>query len=249
MPKAKRKSSYPDYSTAKAQAIDLQLESSSKYRDYIKKNKIKYLPAYPERVYKDWISWNDYLGTNNKFMGESKKVVRPWWDAVKWAQEFCTLHNMDTGDQWLAWVKDHKEELPSDIPAHPDSKYPEWDGWKTWLGTDVRGRLAAAKASTALLCICSKHSLHVPGNVFQVIQAERGMSELRSMLVRDQELRVVRCYRMDNDYKEEVMRVVSSHMSRESADGSIAYDGWYCSNVNGLLMDLDLMLVPYRGEK
>lgn len=241
MPKAKRKSSYPDYSTAKAQAIDLQLESSSKYRDYIKKNKIKYLPAYPERVYKDWISWNDYLGTNNKFMGEVRKVVRPWWDAVKWAQEFCTLHKFDTGDQWLAWVKEHKEELPEDIPAHPDSKYLEWDGWKTWLGTDVRGRIAAAKASTALLCICSRHSLKVPGNIFTIIQAEKGMSELRSTLSRDQELRVVRCYRMDNDYKEEVLRVINTWARKE--DG-----GWFCPNVNNILFELDGILSPFTGS-
>ena len=238
----KRKSKYPPYDQAKAAAIDLNLASANKYREWIKDKKIEYLPAYPERVYKEWVSWNDYLGNQNVFGGDVQ-VVRPYWDAIRWAQEFCTIHSLDRIEDWSNYWKEHKDELPDDIPLNPDAKYKEeWDSWKTWLGTDIRGRLIAAKENTALLCICTKDSLKVAGNKFTIIQAEKGESELRSRLNKDKELKVVRCYRIENDYKEQMMNLINQYGRNEG-------DGWFIPLINSLLFELDMILMPFSGMR
>lgn len=235
-------SKYPPYPQARATAIDLQLASASKYREWHRMNKIKYLPCFPERVYLDeWAGWNDFLGNQNIFKGEVKQDVRPYWDAVKWSQEFASLHSLDTIQDWNTYWKEHKDDLPKDIPLNPDAKYMEWVNWGVWLGTDVRGRLLAAKTDTALLCICSRHSLSVPGNKFAIIQAEKGESELRSTLSRDKELRVVKCYRMENEYKEQVLAVINKWGRNEG-------DGWFVPNINNVLFELDQLLVPFYGN-
>ncbi len=165
-------------------------------------------------------------------------AILPYWDAVKWAQEFASIHDLDTIQDWSNYWKEHREELPSDIPLSPDSKYMEWVNWGVWLGTDIRSRLLTAKMNTGLLCICSRHSLSVPGNMFTIIQAEKGEVELRSVLTRDRELRVVRCYKMEGEIKDQIMETIKKHARHDSR-------GWFCENVNNLLFELDLLLVPF----
>jgi hypothetical protein len=239
----KRKSKYPPYSQARASALDLQLNSRADYIKWHKDTKCQYLPRYPERVYKEFVSWNDWLGTANVFKGDVVKPARPFWDAVKWAQDHAAVHKLDTMADWLLWVKEHEEELPTDIPPRPDTRYTEWSqiGWKGWLGTDVRGRLAAAKQSTALFAICSHHNLRMPGNKFALIQAEQGEAQLLNILKQAGDLRVVRCYKMDNELKEKVHELLAQYGRDEG-------DGWFIPNVNNVLFELDGMLQVYRGS-
>lgn len=240
----KRKSKYPPYSQARQQSLDLQLNSRAEYIKWHTDTKCQYLPRYPERVYKEWVSWNDWLGTANVFKGDliNQKPVRAFWEAVKFAQEFAALHNLDTMADWINYWKEHEDELPSDIPSRPDTRYVEWNqiGWKGWLGTDVRGRMAAAKQSTALFAICSHHNLRMPGNKYALIQAEQGPTELLRILKEHEDLVVVRCYRMDNELKEKVYELISAYGRDEG-------DGWFIPNVNNVLFELDGMLTPYRG--
>ena len=242
MQKTKRKSKYPPYHQGRAQALDLQLNSRQQYIDWHTRTDCKYLPRYPERVYKDWVSWNDWLGTANVFKGDAVKQVRPFWDAVKFAQSHAELHNINTMAEWLLWCKEHSEELPDDIPAHPDVHYAEWQqvGWKGWLGTDVRARLAAARHSTALLCLCSYHTLSKPGNIYAVVHADRGEGELRQVLAQDTTLRVVRAYKIGGDDKEIVMDCLN-HFGRQEAEG------WFIPNINDLLFELDNRLTVFVG--
>lgn len=233
-----RKSKYPAYDQAKSLALDLQLNSRSQYIKWHTDSKCNYLPRYPERVYpNEWVSWNDWLGTANVFRGEKITPVRPFWDAVKWAQAHAALHELDTMKAWVDWCQDHVEELPKDIPSRPDTRYVEWEqaGWKTWLGTDIRGRLLAAKTSTALIAVCSFHNLRRPGNFYAIVQAEKGEAELKQILDASKDLRVVRVYAMPNDVKEEVFAVVNTLGRRED-------DGWFVPLIGNLLYELDLML-------
>jgi len=239
--KKKSKSKYPPLSSARAQAIDLQLGSSTEYRDYIRKNKISYLPRYPERVYKDWVNWNDYLGTTNTF-GTIKKTWRPWFEAVKWAQSFAELHDLKIIDDWVRYWKEHKDELPDDIPLHAEAAYSEFDSWKTWLGSEVRARIAIAKVSTALITICSKNTLQTPGNHYVVIQSEQGEVQLRKVLNKDPTLKVVKSYRMENEMKEKVIELFKEH-------GRYEGDMWFIPLIGNLLFELDMLLMPYSGMK
>ncbi len=244
MQRKKRKSKYVPLSSARQQALELQLNSRADYIEWHKKTNCQYLPRYPERVYKDWVSWNDYLGTANIFKGEMMKPAREFFAAVKWAQAHADLHKLETAHDWHDWIKEHKEELPSDIPVHPEAKYADqWKdigGWKGWLGVDVRARLAAAKKSTTLLCLCSHHNLRMPGNKFAVIQAEGGENELRQRLESQRDLRVVRCWKMDNELKEQVLETFKRWGRQDDAD-------WFIPVVSNLIWELDQLLELYRG--
>lgn len=237
----KRQSKYPPYSQARAQALDLQLNSRQQYIDWHKQTNCQYLPRYPERVYKDWVSWNDWLGTANVFKGDAITPVRPFWEAVKWAQEFAGLHGIDTMADWLAWLREHPGELPADIPERPDTRYGEWQqiGWKGWLGTDVRGRMAAAKVSTALLAICAQKSLRAPGNKLVLIQADQGEAQLLNILGQHPEVVCVRAYKIDAEAKDEVMETVARHGRNDG-------DGWFVPRVSELVFALDMLCVPHR---
>lgn len=239
----KRKSKYPPYDQARATALDLQLNSRQQYIKWHTDGNIQYLPRYPERVYKEWVSWNDYLGTANIFKGDlvNAKPLRPFWDAVKWTQEFAALHDINTMAEWLEYWRDHEDECPIDIPTRPDQRYPEWQqiGWKGWLGTDVRGRIAAAKISTALFAICSHHNLRMPGNKYALIQAEQGEAQLVRILNDQRDLRCVRVYRMDNEFKDKVHEVLAQYGRDEG-------DGWFIPNVNNVVFELDAILEVYR---
>lgn len=240
----KRKSKYPPYDQAKAQALDLQLNSRQQYIDWHTKENVKYLPRYPERVYiQEWVSWNEWLGTANVFKGDlvNQKPVRPFWDAVKWAQEFASLHDLDTMADWLAYWKEHEDELPSDITSRPDTRYVEWSqiGWKGWLGTDVRGRLKAAKQSSALLAICSNHNKRAPGNKLALIQADQGEAQLLNILNQHREIVPVRIYKIDLEFKDQLFEMISRYGRNDG-------DGWFVPRVAELLFELDMNLTIHK---
>lgn len=247
-----RKSKYPPYEQAKKMALELHLNSRSDYIKWHTDTKCEYLPRYPERAYADkgWESWNEWLGTANVFLGNVQAPVRPFWEAVKWSQEHCLLHDLNTMNEWLSYWEEHKDELPSDIPLRPDQRYVEWQqlGWKGWLGTDVRGKLAAAKQSTALFAICSFHSLSKPGNVYAIVNAEKGEVELLSILARARELVPVRVYKMINDEKETVMNLVNKFRRDNKDDVFIPRDdgrGIFIPDIGELLFELDMILTPH----
>lgn len=244
--KNKRKSKYPAYSHARQQALELQLNSRQQYIDWHTTSKCQYLPRYPERVYpKDWVSWNDWLGTANVFKGElyNQKPMRSFWEAVKWSQEFCGVMELDTMASWLAYFKANPSELPHDIPLRPDqcqayvTTWPQI-GWKGWTGGSVDKVLATAKVSTALLCLCSFRGLTKPGNVYAIINAEKGEVELSQVLVAQRQLVPVRVYKMLNADKDAVIELIGKFGRREA-------DGWFIPRVNDLLFELDMALARH----
>ena len=200
------------------------------------------MPTYPERVYKEWISWNDWLGTNNVFRGNATPV-RPFWDAVKWSQDFCSLNAINTAEDWHRYWDEHPGERPADIPGFPESRYIEWKevGWKGWLGTEVRARLAAAKMSTTLLGIFAHKSLTIPGNVFAVIIEDGGKAALLQTLGERRDLLYVRVYRLTEDVRETALETIKSYAKEHG-------DGVFIERINDLIFELDMMLQVYRDE-
>lgn len=237
-----RKTKYPPYEQAKQMALDLQLNSRSDYQKWHKKNNCEYLPRFPERAYagKGWENWNAWLGTANIFKGDIQQPVRPFWEAVKWSQEFCTLHNINTYHEWYDYWKEHDDERPEDIPLRPDIRYVEWSqiGWKGWLGVDLRAKLEAAKKSTALFSICSYHSLTKPGNIYAIVYADKGEAELLAKLGRARDLVPIRTYKIAPDQKDMVLALLNRY-GRD--DG----EGYFIPLINDLIFELDMNLTPH----
>lgn len=55
---------YLDYNSARKIVRRLKLKSNREWRHYSKTERPARIPANPDRVYPEWISWGDWLGTN-----------------------------------------------------------------------------------------------------------------------------------------------------------------------------------------
>lgn len=237
------KTKYPPFPTARQAALDLHLQSRQAYIDWHKTNNPSYLPRYPNRVYKEFISWNDWLGTQNTFAPIEKKNWRPWWEGVKWAQQYCADNDINTAQDW----SDHLKKggvIPDDIPRRPDLSYDDFvgNGWSVWLGKDVRAKLKAAKANTHIFAICSYWNLSVPRNVYAFVHAKNGVVEMREKIARVKDLTVFRTYYWDDEQGDKIHDIIRRY-ARDEGEGRM-----YCPNLNALIFELDNILEWYRHD-
>lgn len=136
----KRKGSkYVDFHTAREFIRAEMIPSRVKYDEWWNRHMPKDIPKYPYRVYKEWITWNDFLGTNNIF-GNTK--VQDWLPYEEARQIVHTL-NIESYAKWLAYAKEGK--LPERIPVRPDLTYSSWRTWASWLGKNAIESLIAKK--------------------------------------------------------------------------------------------------------
>lgn len=241
---SKAATKFAPWSTARQAALELNLTSRSHYIKWHKVNEPKYLPRYPNRVYKEFISWNDWLGTQNSFAAnkDNNKNLRPWWEAVKFAQQLCADNDIDTGQGWIEYIKRVDVKLPDDIPSRPDTAYDEFldNGWSVWLGKDIRGRLKAAKVNTHVFAICSFKMLSVPRNIYAFVHAPTGVAEMKAKLEHVKDLDVHAAYYWESELGEQLDKLFKT-FARDEGDGKM-----FVPNLNSLLFELDLLLERYR---
>jgi hypothetical protein len=230
---------FPPFITARQHALELAFQSKGDYIKWHKENNPQYLPRYPNRVYKEFVSWNDFLGTQNFFAANKPGVYRPYWEAVKWSQANAALYNIDTGKQWVEWCHANKGGLlPKDIPQSPEVVYLEFkgNGWEVWLGQNVRAKMKAIGVQTHLFAICSHENLSIPGNYYTILHAKQGEAELKEKLALHKDMKLYRAYKWDESIAEEVTKLIDS-FSKDMGEGKI-----FIPNLNSLLFELDCML-------
>lgn len=237
-------SQFPPFQTARQAALELHLSSRSAYIEWHKKNNPKYLPRYPNRVYKEFASWNDWLGTQNVFAPNQAKVFRPFWEAVKWAQKCAADNDLDTMQSWIDYTRKEGVVIPDDIPMRPDTSYKEFtgNGWTTWLGKDIRGRLKAAKQNTHIFAICSYWSLNVPRNYYAFVHAPTGVAEMRQKIDHVKDLVVYRAYYWEPELADQVNELFK-RFARDEGDGKM-----FVPQLDSLLFELDMILEWWRPE-
>ena len=116
----------------KAFVQQMGIKSRSEYwaaREYFKWE--DWAPKVPNRTYKEWQGWNDFLNTTNVFVSRSldPALYRDYWSAVR----FMRGLNLKSIKEW----KDYLDtgELPLDIPENPAVVYKDqWKGFKEFLG-------------------------------------------------------------------------------------------------------------------
>lgn len=153
---------FVSYDEAKDILRKEMLHSKSAFDHWWASNKPKTIPRFPYRVYKDWVSWNDFLGNDNKFAAP-QKVWRPYHEAAKWVH---TL-NLRSYNEWNTWAK-MDGNLPDDIPARPDIVYKQWTSWTQWLGNTPEGVTSLHQDMTRFKVL---YVLHEPGtheNVYRI---------------------------------------------------------------------------------
>jgi hypothetical protein len=93
------------------------------------------IPTNPNAVYrhKGWISWSDWLGTNN--VSNGKRQFRPF----EQAREYARTLGLKSNYEWWKWSSSGRR--PMDIPSSPSRVYrPQWTGYGDWLGTGRLGK-------------------------------------------------------------------------------------------------------------
>lgn len=125
----RKKTKWMPYPEAKAFVRTLELKNKYEWRKYKKKYKPN-IPFDPHLLYKEWESWNEFLGH-----GKTPHIkYRPYQEALKFVHKL----NLKSKSKWLEYAR--SKEKPIDIPTIPDTHYKEWESWKVWLGktTDIK---------------------------------------------------------------------------------------------------------------
>ncbi len=162
-PRGRPKSTnYLSYDQAKQVVQNELIPSRNKYLLWWDINKPALIPKYPHRQYKDWISWNDFLGNNNEF----KQGRMSFGDYLPYEKALEIVHRLKlkTREEWMQWCR-IAGNLPQNIPGRPDITYPQWIGWNQWLGNKPVEILAVTQQAIRQQVYYIIHQPDVPSNV------------------------------------------------------------------------------------
>lgn len=234
---AKKNTLYMSYEDAREYLRGEMLPSSTAYQKWWDKHKPATLSKYPYRVYKDsWVSWNDYLGTNNKFESNRQRW-RPYDAAVQWAQ---TL-GLETENQWKAFAA--SSERPEDIPIRPDLVYRTWTSWNYWLGYKPADKIKASQAVVENLGVYYIiHNEGHPTNVLTYGIENQGLWALKKRWEREP-YEIIRFFKYDPSKSAEIQRVIMELTTEYQGEGAARLTPnvwevlWYLSELMDVITD------------
>jgi len=125
---------FDSYEIVKKKAQTLGIKSKREWEKARGENKIpRGIPKNPPSVYKDWVSWGDWLGTNSikRQKGISPDGTKFW--SYKKSSNYLKKMKVQTKKQFNKLYKDGK--IPLQIPRWPDGVYKEWKGYPAYFGT------------------------------------------------------------------------------------------------------------------
>lgn len=219
--KKKRKSSNVPFEEAKKIVQSEGIQSRGQYMEWHKLNNPRKLPRFPNRAYaSDWVSWNDFLATNNKF-NERKRSHRPLAEVMAWVEK-QKLNDIKTKDDWIEYVIANRDKVPEDIPIRPDVVYKkDWRSWPHFLGTKIKEKIEAQKKvieESALFYVIQEREYMDKRTVF-TFGVEKGGKWALKEKWDVSKFRVVQMYRYDPNQIENVWKIIkqfsSSHFGAE----------------------------------
>jgi len=232
----RRRANWLKYDQASRLAREAGCTSRKSFWDWHAASRPNNIPKMPQRVYKEWTTWGEFLGTTNVFQKYEKGSYRPYWEAVRWAQKTCKLQNLTRSIDWLHYYDENETTIPNDIPKNAHYHYKEdWQGWATWLGSNVQAKVEAAKKQLAVFALCTQS--WTSANVIRVVVANDGIEELRAVLTNDQ-LTPVRVYEFPPEEAETLHSILGA-CGNQQPDGS-----FIIADMNSLLSEFDSILVP-----
>lgn len=179
------------------------IPSRKKYHEWWDRNKPKAIPRYPYRVYKDWVSWNDFLGTDNEFGVRVGRQWRPMDEAITWVHSL----KIESYPKWMEWCKENT--LPDDIPARPDLVYNNWRTWNHWLGNRPIEALEAIREARKLAVYYIIHIPGVPENVFTFGMDPVGPTSFKERWEREK-FTIIRMFWYEPEQAERVKHILES---------------------------------------
>ena len=120
------KVNWSQFKEARNWARDLGLKSQNEWRKLAKENRPPDIPSHPERIYEEWVSWDDWLGTGRKTIAnkDKKYVYLSFDDARAWVIK----QNITSSSLWTDFTKN--PNFPANIPKDPRDNY-KHDGFKS----------------------------------------------------------------------------------------------------------------------
>jgi len=226
------------FDAAKALVATLpEVTSRDRYWKWWDKAQPQYVPKYPTRTYPNWVSWNDFLGNDNSFekeLSRKRKITRPYWEAVRWVQ----AQRYQTADEYS---EKYNDEVPKDIPKVPQTFYKtEWQGWGTFLGTNIRSRIMSKSENLGILTLC-KMGENNPGNMFEVITDDDGMATLQAKLAARPDLQPFKAYHYGDEDKAIATALLEKYASHQH--GNV----YLTANMNDIVFQFDTALMIYKA--
>lgn len=123
---------YVSYEVASEWAKGLGIKTGGEYKRLYKSyDDEKRMPSSPWRVYEEFTSWGDFLGTGT--VASNKKEFRSFEEA----RSFVRTLGLKSTAEWNQYAKSGKK--PADIPSHPKDIYRNdgYVGITDFLGAEV----------------------------------------------------------------------------------------------------------------
>jgi hypothetical protein len=207
------------------------IPSIAAYDSWWKINRPKIVPRRPDRIYagKGWISWNDFLGTNNKF-----GTVKRNWMPFEEARQYVRTLKLETYQQWVEYTK--TGQLPDGIPHNPVYVYEEWFSWKDWLGTNIKQLVKeAAKIVPVLYIIKFPNN---PSNVYR-INVTNNKRDIINFI--DSGAQLVMTF--ENNPNVDWRKLLSAFGKSYNYGDA---DDYLINNIHGFIFELDNVLTQYK---
>lgn len=234
----KRKARWLTYAQASAIVKEAGCSSKIQFRKWMAIARPNNIPLQPNRVYKEWIGWGDFLGVYNTFGHTTHSTLRPYWEAVRWAQRFCIDRGITRVVDWWAYYDEHEDEMPEDIPRNGQYHYKdEWTGWQAWMGTKLEARVVVAKEEIGVFALCNMP--WAPLNVIRVIVAHNGITELREKCL-DHGVTVVKAYKFESELADQMQQVLHA-CGGQQPDGT-----FIIRDMNNLMFEFSCLLIEVR---
>ncbi len=106
------------------------------------------IPLIPDKYYKEWSSYEDWLGESYApYTNSNKQVYLDFHECRELARNLKLKSQTD----WRRWIKSGSR--PSNVPANPYSYYRKlgWTSWSDWLGCETRGGWLSYEAARAIV--------------------------------------------------------------------------------------------------
>ena len=198
-----RNLNFLSYADAREFVRGEMIPSRNKFHEWWDRNKPKAIPRFPYRVYKDWVSWNDFLGTDNNFGVRVGKSWRSLEEAALWVHKL----KIESYTKWMAYCK--ANTLPEDIPARPDLVYAGWKTWNHWLGNRPVEALEAIKEAQKTQLYYIIHEPGTPENVLIFGADTVGPSNFKERWEREK-FNIVKLFWYEKEYDNEIKNIVTS---------------------------------------
>ena len=187
-------SKYLSFAEAREFILQEMIPSRSKYQEWWDKNQPTTIPRFPYRVYaKEWISWNDFLGTDNKFKEKKPQAYRSLPDCLSYVH---TLR-IKSQAEWLELCRQEPRVIPDDIPNRPDLVFSsKWKGWNHWLGIKAAPDLKTLQRQLKAQVFFVAHDPQKPENVLMFGVENGGLPAMKARWQREQ-FNIIRLFWID----------------------------------------------------